>query len=397
MWEKLKLSDVCSIINGGTPDSKNRKYWNGDIEWITPKDMGKLESKYTYKTERKLSLDGLQNSSAKLIPENSIIISCRAPIGHVAINKKPMSFNQGCKGLIPNKKIITEFLYYFLIHSKDLLNRLGKGTTFKEISAKKLSGVSISVPSIDEQKKLVSKIDLALNEGDKLKEINNIKYNQIKKFIAKSQNSLFEKISSSCDKKKLLEVVVFENGDRGKNYPSRKYQSSEGIPFVNAGDFSIDGDITKQSMVYISEERFNLLGAGKFKLNDILFCLRGSLGKSAINKTLDKGAIASSLVIMRAIKEKILPDYLFAYLRSDIVKNLISKTAGGTAQPNLSAKTVMNYKIPVPSINQQKIISDKFWKIRKEGLISLRHINEIKKQVVSLKLSIISKNLKEVF
>ena len=128
-----------------------------------------------------------------------------------------------------------------------------------------------------------------------------------------------------------------------------------------------------------------------------MFCLRGSLGKSAINKTLDKGAIASSLVIMRAIKEKILPDYLFAYLRSDIVKNLISKTAGGTAQPNLSAKTVMNYKIPVPSINQQKIISDKFWKIRKEGLISLRHINEIKKQVVSLKLSIISKNLKEVF
>ena len=108
------------IINGGTPKSNVTSFWNGDIPWITPKDMGKLQTKYTSSTLRNITEDGLKNSSAKTIPPNSVILSTRAPIGYLAINKVEMSFNQGCKGLIPNNNINSEYLFYFLASSVEI-------------------------------------------------------------------------------------------------------------------------------------------------------------------------------------------------------------------------------------------------------------------------------------
>ncbi|MBE3093537.1 MAG: restriction endonuclease subunit S, partial [Actinobacteria bacterium] len=111
-WEVKKLGEVCEIVNGGTPDTKLKEYWDGKNLWITPKDMGKLDSIFVNETERKITNLGLKNSSAKLLPINSIILSSRAPIGHLAINKKPMSTNQGCKGIVPKKVLDFIFLYY---------------------------------------------------------------------------------------------------------------------------------------------------------------------------------------------------------------------------------------------------------------------------------------------
>jgi type I restriction enzyme S subunit len=110
--------EVCEIVNGGTPDTKVKEYWDGEHLWITPKDnMGKLNSIFVDETERKITDSGLKNSSAKLLPIKSIILSSRAPIGHLAINKKPMSTNQGCKGIVPKKVLYFEFLYHFLKNS----------------------------------------------------------------------------------------------------------------------------------------------------------------------------------------------------------------------------------------------------------------------------------------
>lgn len=97
---------------------------------------------------------------------------------------------------------------------------------------------------------------------------------------------------------KLGELGLFINGDRGKNYPSKNTLVESGIPFINAGHIQ-NGIINLSEMNYITEEKFNLLGSGKVKPNDILYCLRGSLGKTAIVKNITTGAIASSLVIIR--------------------------------------------------------------------------------------------------
>ena len=132
-WQTKKLGEVCEVVNGGTPKTNVQRYWDGSILWITPKDMGKLDSFFVADTGRKITEAGLKNSSAKVIPADSIILSTRAPIGHLAINKKEITTNQGCKGLIPKNDLNVYFLFYFLKMSVDLLNSLGRGTTFKEL------------------------------------------------------------------------------------------------------------------------------------------------------------------------------------------------------------------------------------------------------------------------
>ena len=165
-----KIGEVCKIVNGGTPDTKVPKYWGGKIQWITPKDMGKLSGVFVHETERSLTEAGMTASSAKLLPANSIILSSRAPIGHLAINTQPMATNQGCKGLVPEKGMSSLYIYYFLMNSVDLLNSLGTGTTFKELSATKLSEVVIPTPPYDEQIRIVALLDEASAAIAKTKE-----------------------------------------------------------------------------------------------------------------------------------------------------------------------------------------------------------------------------------
>ncbi|BAZ03260.1 restriction modification system DNA specificity subunit (plasmid) [Tolypothrix tenuis PCC 7101] len=153
---------------------------------------------------------------------------------------------------------------------------------------------------------------------------------------------------------KLGELGLFINGDRGKNYPNKNALVESGIPFINAGHIQ-DGIIKLSEMNYITEESFNLLGSGKVKPNDILYCLRGSLGKTAIVKNITQGAIASSLVIIRPCNSS-KHEYLFYYLISPFGDAEIRKYDNGSAQPNLSAQSVKSYSIPLPPLNEQRRI-----------------------------------------
>lgn len=144
------------------------------------------------------------------------------------------------------------------------------------------------------------------------------------------------------------------NGDRSKNYPSKQYQVCSGVPFINAGHLQ-DGGIDLAEMNFITEEHFDLLRAGKVQKNDILYCLRGSLGKAAIVREIDRGAIASSLVIIR-LRANHDPSYVYAYLVSPLGLRMIQQYDNGTAQPNLSAADVAKFPVPVPPLAEQKRI-----------------------------------------
>ncbi len=187
--EKKKLSEVCEIFNGGTPDTKKKIYWGGENQWLTPRDMGKMNNEYTQTSSRQITNKGIENSSANLIPKNSLILSSRAPIGHLAINTVPMAFNQGCKGLVVKSMLLNKYLYYFLLSSKKVLNELGTGTTFKEVSGKKLNNLIISVTSVENQKKIIEKFDLIFKKINVMKDINEKK---IQNYI-KLKDSLIKK------------------------------------------------------------------------------------------------------------------------------------------------------------------------------------------------------------
>ena len=160
-WQTKKLDQIAEVVNGGTPKTKVEEYWGGSNLWITPAEMGKRNSPFVNQTKRTLSDQGLQNSSASLVPEYSVIMSTRAPIGHLVINTAPMAFNQGCRGMIPGDELDVKYLYYYLLGNIKLLNDLGTGATFKELAAGKLKSISVPYPSIKEQKRIVAILDEA--------------------------------------------------------------------------------------------------------------------------------------------------------------------------------------------------------------------------------------------
>lgn len=152
-------------------------------------------------------------------------------------------------------------------------------------------------------------------------------------------------------------VAVFVNGDRGKNYPKHEDRVSYGVPFINTGHIEPSGRLTSDGMDYITRESFNRLSSGKVRPGDIVYCLRGStIGKTARNHFAE-GAIASSLVIIRA-KESACQDYLYFYLASPLGQRMVRSLDNGSAQPNLSARELSNYPLPLPPPNEQRAIAD---------------------------------------
>ena len=159
MYKKYTISEIGEIVSGATPKTTVSANFGGDIPWITPADLSGYSKKYISHGARNLTMQGYNSCSTQLMPPGSVLLSSRAPIGYVAIAKNKICTNQGFKSIVPKEIIDSEFLYYQLKYLRNVLQDLGSGTTFKELSAKKLSSVQVIVPPIEVQHAIVSKIE----------------------------------------------------------------------------------------------------------------------------------------------------------------------------------------------------------------------------------------------
>ena len=289
-WPIVILSEITEIISGGTPKSQTKEYWGGDIKWITPADLGKLKNIYTSDTSRKISALGLQKSSAKLIPSLSIILSTRAPIGHLAINTVEMATNQGCRGLVPNQELEVKFLFYFLLKNVSLLNDLGSGTTFKELSKAALGNVGIPLPPIPEQKRIVAILDKAFADIDRARAITEQNLKNARELFDSYLQQVFSKLGGDCKVKLLSDKTMLEmiDGDRGKNYPKKSDFMDVGYClFLSTKNVRPDGFLF-EDVQFINEDRDRLLRKGKLSRNDVILTTRGTIGNLAIYDELVK-------------------------------------------------------------------------------------------------------------
>ena len=159
-WKTHPLKRQYRVVNGGTPSSSETSYWGGDINWITPEDLGRNDTKRIGRSRRTLSLEGLSNCGAQLVPRKSIVISTRAPIGHIAVIEEESCTNQGCRALIPESaRMCSDYTYYSLLASRQVLQAAGKGTTFLELSAGLLGLHMVPFPPCDEQCSIADFLD----------------------------------------------------------------------------------------------------------------------------------------------------------------------------------------------------------------------------------------------
>lgn len=169
-WEVKSLGEVATIVGGGTPSTLNSAYWNGDIQWFTPAELSNSK-KYVSKSERTITERGLKESSAKLLPKGTVLLTTRASIGITAILENPASTNQGFQSLIAKNNCCSEFLYYVIPLIKDEMLSRASGSTFAEISAKKLSTITFQLPPLPEQQRIakaLSDVEALISTTEKL-------------------------------------------------------------------------------------------------------------------------------------------------------------------------------------------------------------------------------------
>ena len=156
-WETKSINDLADVIGGGTPDTTVKSYWDGGIQWFTPSEIGK--NKFVDASLRTITEDGLNNSSAKLLPPNTLLLSSRATIGECSLSLRECATNQGFQSLV-SKNCNVDFLYYLIQTKKKDLIRKSCGSTFLEISANEVRKIQVSVPSDVEQQKIAELLSL---------------------------------------------------------------------------------------------------------------------------------------------------------------------------------------------------------------------------------------------
>lgn len=292
-----------------------------------------------------------------------VIWSGEKVIYHYHIWKTKLSSNL-------NKK----FAYYYLSALTDALKAKIHETTMGFITMGVMNNSYIAFPCLKEQEKIVSFLDSQCSEIDAIsadiqKEIETLeqyKRSVITEAVTKGLNPDVEmkdsgirwigSIPKDWNVSRLKYVAKFFNGDRGKNYPSGEDLTDDGIAFLTSNNIhGLILDCSHEKSKFITEERYNRLGGAKIQLNDIVFCLRGSVGNCAINKSLTKGTVASSLMTIRPIKAS--PDFINYLLQTDICEVQTIKAMNGSCAANLSAENVSNYYFVEPPVTEQKKIA----------------------------------------
>lgn len=346
----ISLSDETffQVCSGGTPSSTVPEYWNGDVSWITLADLPADDFVTEIRTtQRTISEQGLNNSNAKLLPKNTVVVSTRATIGRVGITRTELATNQGFKNIIVRRpdEILPEYVAYMLASQSDSMIRLASGATFKEISKENFCTIQIPLLPIEQQHQLV--LDIA-------------GYRQV---IAGAQaivNGYRPHLPrfSGVDVKTLGEVATFRpSKDEIKNLPTDTDVSFVPMASLNTFDASFKAAETR---------KFGDVSSGftYFRNNDILLakitpCFEN--GKAGIAHGLKNGIGFGSTeyIVIRADTSVVYPEWIFYYINThefiDGGKPYMTGTAG---QQRIDINYVKQYQIPVPSLEEQKKLLD---------------------------------------
>jgi type I restriction enzyme S subunit len=314
-WQIKKIDEVCIL----RPQKSEIKLTKDDLVSFVPMEDMKVFSKdLNLHTDRKLSevRDGYTYFAnedvllAKITPcfENG-------KLGIARGLKNGIGFGSSEYFVFRSKgEILPDYLYYILSSDnfRDQGIKLMSGAVgHKRVPKEYVENFKISFPPIPEQKRIVKILDEAFEKLEKAKENTEKNLQNSKELFESYLNDIFSNPKKDWEEKTLGDICVFENGDRGKNYPAKSKLHLEGIPFVTAGNID-NHDIVLGGKNYLSEKQYDLLSRGKFSRGDILFCLRGSLGKFAVVNSIEYGAIASSLMIVKFNKE-VISNFFYYY------------------------------------------------------------------------------------
>ena len=385
-WPTIRLGECCAVVSGGTPKTGIAEYWGDEICWATPADLGKLDGKLIGDTPRKLSSDGLRSCSAAVLPVGSVLLSSRAPIGHVAINTVPMATNQGFKSLVPHRdQVNPDYLYYWLRMHRSYLDTLGVGATFKEISKAVVSRIEIPLPPIELQKQVAETLD----QADAL--------------LAKRRRSIallddlarsffLEMFGETADgyQEFMVEDLAADrrNSIRTGPFGSQLLHSE----FVESGisvlgiDNAVNNEFRWAKRRFVTEGKYRKLSRYQVFPGDIIITIMGTCGRCAVVPE-DIGVAINTkhLCCISLDRSKCLPEFLHSYfLMHPSARSYLQRTAKGAIMSGLNMNIIKAMPVALPPLAQQERYVAVAREVQDQKLRQLRHLEELEELFDSL-------------
>lgn len=376
-WKSTTLNKVTNIIGGGTPDTKEPTYWDGEIDWYSPSEIGKKI--YADGSVRKITQLGLEKSSAKILPANkTILFTSRAGIGDTAILKKDGATNQGFQSLVVHDNCDVYFLYSMNNKIKSYALKNASGSTFLEISGKNLGVMPMLIPSPEEQTKIGSffkNLDdtIALHQQE-LEALKLTKKGFLQKMFPKNGKNVpefrFKEFNDDWQKIRLGEVKDVRDG----THDSPKYYET-GFPLVTSKNLKMYG-LDLDDVSFISPEDYESINKrSKVDVGDILFGMIGTIGNPVILHR-DDFAIKNVALIKRG--GSIQNQFLVQLLKSHVFKHFIENENVGNTQKFIGLSKIRNFETSIPSQEEQFKIGEFFRQL--DEVIELK-----KKEIEALK------------
>lgn len=366
----VKLGEVCEIINGSTPSRNNLEFWNGDINWFTPKDLSGLKSKYINESPEKITKEGFKSCSTTLLPINSVLFTSRAPIGHIAINKIECCTNQGFKSLIPkDENVISEYLYYTLKYFTPHLQDLGNGATFKELSKATFEKFQIPLPPLATQKATAEKLDKADALRKKDQELL-AQYDDLAQAIFIDMFGDPVQNEKGWEKVLLGELAELSSGST----PSRDNESyfNGDIPWVKTTE--VKNEYIFDTLEKISSDALKNSSCKIYPKDSLIIAMygqgktRGQVGYLKLNATTNQACCV--VQIHKDINN------LFVFETFKMLYNDLRDLGRGGNQPNLNVGILKNYKIIVPPLTLQNEFAEKIKNIEAQKALVKQQAEE---------------------
>jgi len=353
---QYKINEIFEVVSGSTPSTSQENYWDGNIKWITPKDLSKLSSAVISKTERQITKDGLDSCSTHIIPKDSIIISSRAPIGYVAILGDEMCCNQGCKALVPTRKIDPYYFYYLLKTKNKQLNNLGTGSTFKELSKTKLEDFTVSVADIQTQNE-VSSLLIKIDNARRLRRTSNALTDQFLQSIFLSMfGDPVRNVKGWKTETILCSGSKVQIGPFGTQLHVEDYVEG-GIPLINPTHIQ-NSKIKEDNKFTITPKKFDELSNYHLTEGDIIMGRRGEMGRCALVTQREQGWLCGTGSLFIRPSKKLDSLYLLNVLTSKSFKETLEHEAKGVTMANLNKTIINNLLVPIPPIKLQQEFAD---------------------------------------
>lgn len=314
----MRLDEIGTIVGGATPSTKKAENYGGNIPWITPKDLSKMETRWITQGERNITEQGLSSCSAQILPKNTVLFSSRAPIGYIGIAKNPVCTNQGFKSIIPDtEKVDPIFLYYLLLANRDKIIAAGSGTTFKEVSGSTMRAIEVRIPQeISYQAKIAeflgcidSKIEINVRINKNLFALAYLKYEDL--------------VTQDTDGSIRVSDIAITN-------PKTTLKKGHIAPYIEMSNLNSDSPEPKS----IGKKSYS--GGMKFQNGDSLLaritpCLEN--GKAAFINRLDNGEIgfgSTEYIVFRPYRGIPAP-FLYCLIKDPVFLEYAKKRMNGTS------------------------------------------------------------------